>query len=427
MNQLDHSYFQQRLSAYADGELEPSARAQVEEHLHTCPECRNRLQEIEKLSEFITRESGLAESEYWEQAAQRIERAVEEAQPKIIDLKAERTRRRTSPWWWRAPAIAASVLFLGYITLNESSILRDEVLTPTQPSETEPAPQLKAVRSETDTKTSGSGEELPIERAITPAPAMSEPGQESVDKLSKDQGVQLEAAQVERTGRQESGPSREESIELNQSIITLAEEKTVDRSGARTSPDLASASKPEVVPQVVEPEKTAPESEQLAEDAVLRKEDQKYRAEKREKGTSILRDTPQVASELNSVEEPEATGLSKLQSEKLTYWLARRDSLAQQAAKIERQNLSPIGQVLRLAEAPAKAGVKTALTGEEPQQKTQNQTEAGLLEAWYQICRLTSDSTEVNRGVSFIEKVATDQESSNRESARNYLKQLGRH
>jgi hypothetical protein len=50
-----------------------------------------------------------------------------------------------------------------------------------------------------------------------------------------------------------------------------------------------------------------------------------------------------------------------------------------------------------------------------------------LLEAWYQICRLTSDSTEINQGIGFIEKVAVDQGSGNRESAQDFLQQLDRH
>lgn len=427
MNQLDHSYFQQRLSAYADGELEPSVRAQVEEHLRTCTECRNRLQEIEGLGEFIAQKSDLAESDYWEQAAQQIERAVEAAQPKTVDLKAERTQRLASPWWWRAPAIAASVLFLGYLTLHESSILRDEVLTPVPPSETGPAPQLKVVSSEADTQASGPGEELPVDRATPPAPAMSEPRQESVDKLSKDQGARPEPTPAEEDRRQGSGLSGEESVELNKSIITLAEDETVNRSGVPASPDLAAQSKRDVALPAEMPEKVMAETASSDEKLVSDEEEQNYRTRDREKGTYVLRDTLQLTPELYPAEKPEESGLSELQFEELTYWRTRRDSLVQQTALIKRQDLSPIGQALKYALAPARAGVRTALSGEDPRQKTQNQTEAGLLEAWYQVCRLTSDSTEVNQGVGFIEKVAADQESGNRESARNYLKQLGRH
>jgi hypothetical protein len=57
----------------------------------------------------------------------------------------------------------------------------------------------------------------------------------------------------------------------------------------------------------------------------------------------------------------------------------------------------------------------------------ENQTEAGLLEAWYHVCQLTSDSTETNQGIGFIEKVADDQRSGNRGSAQDFLKKLGRH
>lgn len=412
MNQLDHSYFQQRLSAYVDGELEPSVRAQVQEHLRDCAECRDCLKEIEKLGDFIVRESGLAESDYWEQAAQRIERAVATAQPKIVNLKAQ---RRASPWWWRAPAIAASVLFLGYITLNEKSILRDEVLTPAGQSEVKPVPVETPVGAEAEKETPRSEMTLPADRSIPPNPPMPESKLESVDKLAGDQEVPPEPTPAETTGRKESGLSGQESTELNKSIVTLS------------SPDLTASAKPDATP----PAKTAKEvtagNAPPSEKVVLDSGEQNYRTRNREKGAFILRDTLQVTTDLYSVEKSGETGLSELQDEELRYWRSIRDSLVQQVALIKKQDSSPIGQALKYAQTPARTGLKTTLSSEDPRQRTENQTETGLLEAWYQICRLTSDSTEINQGIGFIEKVAVDQGSGNRESAQDFLQQLDRH
>jgi hypothetical protein len=427
MNQLDHSYFQQRLSGYVDGELEPSVRAQVEDHLRDCPECRDRVQEIERLGEFVAQKSGLAESDYWEQAAQRIERAVEAAQPKIVDLKAERVHRPASPWWWRAPAIAASVLFLGYLTLHESSILRDEVLTPARSSEVKPTLLTSPADSVAKKEASGSGMTSPDIRDIAPAPAMPEPQQEVVEKPTGDQEVLPAPTTAEKDRRRESGLGGEESVELNKSIITLPEDKTVDRSAGRTSPDPTALAKPEVTIPAETLEKATTENAPFTEKVVSVADEQNYRERDREKGTYILRDTLQLTPDLYSVEKIEEAGLSALQHDELTYWRDRRDSLVQQAALIESQDSSPIGRALRYSLTPAKSDVRTALSADDPRQSVKNQAEAGLLEAWYQVCRLTSDSTEVNKGMSFIERVAADRASNNRESARDYLKQLGRH
>jgi hypothetical protein len=427
MNQLDHSYFQQRLSAYADGEVETSVRAQVEEHLRACPECRKSLQEIEKLSEFIAQESGLAESDYWERAAQRIERAVEAAQPKIVDLKAEQARRGASPWWWRAPAIAASVLFLGYLTIHESSILRDEVLTPAQPSGIKTAPVESTTGAELEMEAPGSPMVSPDRRDTALSSASPAPRQEGGEEPAGRPEVQPEPAPAEKAGRQESGLSVPENIEINKSIISPSEIHPVDQSKVTSSPDLTETVKPAVAPPTESLGKKTAKSAQSVEKPVSDAEEQNYRARNREKETIVLRDTLHVTPDLYSVEKPEETGLLELQYEELTYWRGRRDSLAQQIALIRQQDASPIGQALKYAEAPARTSFKATLSGEDPRQKIENQTEAGLLESWYQVCRLTSDSSEINQGVSFIKKVAADQESTNRETAQDYLKQLGRH
>jgi len=415
MNQLDHSYFQQRLSAYVDGELEPSVRAQVKEHLRDCAECRDCLKEIEKLGDFIARESGLAESDYWEQAAQRIERAIAATQPKTVDLQTERAQRRASPWWWRAPAIAASVLFLGYITLNESSILRDEVLIPDQPSDTQQIPQFEVIGTGMDTNAyvfEGPSTGL---RVIRPAPPAHEPKEEITDKYVRKLENKPETTLAERDHRQESGLSGQENTELDKSIVTIS------------SPDLTTKAQHDAAPAAKMPEEVKAGNAPPAEKVVSDSGDQNYRERNREKGTFILRDTLHLTTDLYSVEKSGESGLSELQNEELTYWRSIRDSLVQQAALIKKQDSSPIGQALKYAQTPARTGLRTALSSEDPRQRTENQTETGLLEAWYQVCRLTSDSTEINQGIGFIEKVAVDQGSGNRESAQDFLQQLGKH
>ena len=42
------------LDAYLDGELEPDKRAQLEQHLADCPECKQKLDRLRQLREFVT-------------------------------------------------------------------------------------------------------------------------------------------------------------------------------------------------------------------------------------------------------------------------------------------------------------------------------------------------------------------------------------
>lgn len=49
---------EERLSAYADGELPPEEAAAVEEHLETCTECRRELAVIRSMGEAMSTTSG---------------------------------------------------------------------------------------------------------------------------------------------------------------------------------------------------------------------------------------------------------------------------------------------------------------------------------------------------------------------------------
>jgi hypothetical protein len=426
MNQTDHSYYQERLSAYADGELDASVRARVEEHLRACSECRERLKELEKLGEFVARESGLAESEYWERAAQRIERAVEDAHPKTIDIRPARAERRTSPWWWRAPAIAASVLFLGYVTLHESSILREEVLIPS-PS-TEPQPTLQTEAMESDSAAPVTVSDTPsLEMPKTPpATTIPESKKDIIDKYVSEPVSRPESALEEKDTRQGTAPNESVGVELNKSIVVLPTSDSVARSASPS----AAASKAEKQPEVaasVEAPKQAPDEEEASDVVISLAEEQNYRQKDRDRGPLVLRDTLTITPQMYQTPGSKEDGLSTLQREELAYWRAQRDSLVQKAALLARQDTSLVGKALKYSVAPIKEGTRSALSSDDSGRQVKEQTEVKLLEAWFQICRLTSDSTEVNQGVAFIEQVAANSKSGNREEAQSYLKQLGRY
>ncbi|UCD65118.1 MAG: zf-HC2 domain-containing protein, partial [Candidatus Zixiibacteriota bacterium] len=144
---MEHSYFKDRLSAYHDNELKPEEHRLIAEHLAECAECRQLLEALEKFDTMVESHSGLSESDYWESAARKIERAItEEPRPKIIRVKPSSWRGLR----WKVIGVAASFAILAFIALYQRDI-SDEVgppepkrgpaiMAPSRPAEAEPPP-----------------------------------------------------------------------------------------------------------------------------------------------------------------------------------------------------------------------------------------------------------------------------------------------
>lgn len=117
---MNHSYFRDRLSAYLDNELTPEEYEVLRRHVGECRECQAVIADLENLSRVIEENSGLDGDEYFEKAAQKIERALGAAkQPRVKDAQ-------PSSWrglGWKVAAIAASLAVLTFIGLHREDIL----------------------------------------------------------------------------------------------------------------------------------------------------------------------------------------------------------------------------------------------------------------------------------------------------------------
>ncbi len=415
MNQVDHQYFQERLSAFVDNELPQSERTLVESHLQGCSECRRRVDDLRKLDDLVAAGSALNDSAYWEKAAQRIEAALPET-GEVVDLSHERKRR--SAIWWRLPAIAASVLILGYIGLHESDILKKDILQSPQPTlpAAEP-PSQKSVEPQADSSIRTDKLETKV----------------ATDRTAKTESVPRKIAPATRDTAPTSTPEIKEKLD---SVIADSYKPALSPSPAVAPPATdqmpsalvapAPAKKP--TPDVIVPAET-PESEVVQD---------------MNKTISVVPETvrsaaPAAAAQGQPVDSALDGRLQQASSEaasetaELANLRVRRDSLelalprlreaAESVAKSKGGGVMSfdggkggdenLGSLLnQWTKEEKKAGVK--------------QAETALVETWFQICRQSPDPYEIKQGVAYLRGVADKGKGDNRELAKQYLKQLDR-
>ncbi len=124
---MDHSYFKDRISAYYDRDLPPYELQAVEEHLKECAECQALLAEFEKLDRMVAEKSELADDDYWEQSAQKIEKALGfEETTEVGDIRS----KSWSGLGWKIATVAASLAVITFIGLHQGDILKDQTPSP---------------------------------------------------------------------------------------------------------------------------------------------------------------------------------------------------------------------------------------------------------------------------------------------------------
>ncbi len=89
------------LAAYADGELDDTARARVRAHLIGCPDCRRDLAGLETVDALLRRSPTPEPSEAeWDKVSVALDREIQSAVA-VTALPRERARSRA---WWLVPA-----------------------------------------------------------------------------------------------------------------------------------------------------------------------------------------------------------------------------------------------------------------------------------------------------------------------------------
>lgn len=384
---MEHAYFRDRVSGYFDHSLPPQEQVIVEEHIQGCRECQKLLAEIEKLDQLVQKHVELGGSdEYWEKAAQRIERRL--GFPEVSEIVDISRSRWYSGLTWKVAAVAASAVLLVYIGYHKSDILKEREMN---------APSQKALPPVDTTRRAKAVSEIPFALTDTEVPVKTAPPQEKAKQVPEmKKGIPPSPA-ISEPSEAVSGSSKY----AKEAAPGLAAESAAAPPEVASQPmvmEKASASPPSdtgamyapPVPQA-QPQNLARKDERDSQNAVIRGG--------RASDQGIMLDGIDSAS----------------MALELKHWREVRDSLL---------------AVLKSEESAAKKGLNLpsatsqGLTGGTPIPTLRDTQELRLLSACYNVARLTTDSSEYNAARGVIARVASQVSSPNRQAATNYLQQL---
>jgi len=158
------------LSAYLDGEASDAVRAGVQAHLGTCERCRQRLAQLQRLSEGVARLPQLEPPPRFVPDLFRRIRGGKERNVSWVDVVFR-------PVWLKVPveAVAVLVVAVGVMFLSQRQDSRQQqcvVYTPTVESPTAPAPTPSAARKDLDELARKPSEPSAGAPALSPMPTV---------------------------------------------------------------------------------------------------------------------------------------------------------------------------------------------------------------------------------------------------------------
>ncbi len=134
--------FAERLSAYADGELDAAEAQRVEEHVASCNACQDALLEWRAMNAALAASTPARSDVEWERLAQRVEAAIDAAEMAGTDDMAadEQTPSVLRQWIWRGSGalVAAALVLLFWPWVSNQTVETPPSLPRARPEESPP-------------------------------------------------------------------------------------------------------------------------------------------------------------------------------------------------------------------------------------------------------------------------------------------------
>ena len=405
----------------------------VEEHVAACAECRKQLEMLAKLDRLIDEKADLAESDYWETAAQKTEQRLGFKKESKITI----IRRSWTGLGWKLAAAAASVAALTFIALHEGDIL-DSTDKRMQESPTVSAPVMPdmAVTHRADSSDQLSyHQDTPMPEDKEVRTELSEP--DKPERAAAGQGAMKDdlvskkgTAAKDKREKVYPSPSLDAEIEPGSepapaSVETVDElleqvEGTVTNSFGEVFVRGGRAGQVDYIVDSIPSETRRPGDTGLSLTAAG-----EAMEETRDLGQAISVTGQQDIIEKYKVsnqtvgthESFETTG----EATSLDHWRMVRDSLRPQiSTRTLKKQLSAEKSTWRAAQ-PAEAPPSPAPADSTSTQPTHLER---YLEACYQIALQTEDESEYNEAVVVLTEYAEREDSPSQKLARRYLKLL---
>jgi hypothetical protein len=406
---MDHAYYKDRISAYFDGALPPYEQKAVEDHLAQCAECREILEKFRALDSLIGQKSGLGESDYWEQQAQAIEQRLGIGQTEVTRIRPTRAWQGLT---WKLTAAAASIAVVGVIGFYSWESIREETERPpvqmapsiVTPLRTQPEPESAGDNGTPVETTAATKEPTVSMRRIADTQNYKRPAvmgksasgevQETancavIEKIGTVMQETLKPVQrVDNLLKSAAGENIPTDSEISIRGGRAGEVSYLVDSGAAAQSAVA-ASKP--APNVVAPAPTA---------GLIKPE-----------SIAITRDEA-----LSDVVPIKPVADAAMIADSLAYWLAQEKALV--AGRTAKGKIAPPPSSFAARE---KAMLQSALAD----RRDSTDIQARLLVVYYQIARLSRDSSEVSRARTSLLRLAEDTKSPYQKTAKAYLDSLG--
>ena len=393
---MDHSFYIDRLSAYSDRELTGEEDEAVRLHVESCAGCQATLAEYEKLEQLVDSNRDLGQSDYWEEAAGKIEaRLSSGADAKVTDL----SRERTGWVGWKLVSVAATIAVLTFVAFNREDIERK--FYPTSPQEPSmlKSPTVRAGKKDETESPHSRGEE-PEGRAGA--------GKAQTDMLVSD---------ADRSDLVLADDESSRVSELPSKVAAVGIEKT--ESGQRMLKGTISA------PSVAgKPGQSGGEAgiEMLdvgAERMGGSRPDSRL-SMKKSQAAAVIEEDRQVAPGVGEVvlDELDYPGEQSVSDSvgglPLEYWQQRRDYLER----------DPRSQNYSQSEKEKAAHSKSLSAGLAESDTASPRRDRDLLESHYQIGRLTAERAEFDQSLKYLREYLKQPKSPYQSQAAKWLKEL---